>query len=281
MSYCLAGQVINFSNPVPEIEPYLITGTEGNLSVPVIVPPAQALICRTTGWVGEADRQVKIWSASYGMIVKVEGEASFYIAPGGGSIVRGDGVAEMTALDREILLGPALVLALALREVWCLHASAAMYKEKVIVFLGESGQGKSTLATYLAGAGWQLVSDDILPLTGDPSGVQSWPHFPQLKLPPESQPGLHLPEQLPLGKICLLFPSGKDDTPAVQLLPSGEAVKVLLAHTAGARLFGSYLLSRHLEFCARSAEQVPAYRLAYHHRRDVLPLIKRILEGLC
>ena len=65
----------------------------------------------------------------------------------------------------EALLGPPLVLALALRDTWCLHASAVEYGGRVIAFLGESGAGKSTLAAYLAGQpGVRRVADDILPV---------------------------------------------------------------------------------------------------------------------
>lgn len=296
--YRLAGQDFYFPCPVPELEPFEITGTENGTAekaVPFVphsflknesgaalpVPAPLALTRQTVGWVGSAQRQVEVYNTSRGMLLKVAGGGEFFITPHGETISKVDPQEELSQLDREIITGPALVLALALRGVWSLHASAAMYNDKVIVFLGESRQGKSTLVASLAEAGWQLVSDDILPVTGDPSGMQAWPRFPQLKLPPGSQPGPHLPEQLPLGKICLLLPAGKDDTPAVQLLPPGEAVKALLAHTAGARLFEPDLLSRHLEFCARSAAQVPAYRLAYPHRRDALPIIKNYLESLC
>lgn len=296
--YRVAGQDFYFIFPVPELEPFEITGTEQGMAdeaVPFVphsflknessaslpVPAPLALACQTVGWVGGAQRLLEVYDTSRGMLLKVEGGGEFFIAPHGETIGKSNLQEELSQLDREIIAGPALVLALALRGIWSLHASAAMYKEKGFVFLGESGQGKSTLATYLAGSGWQLVSDDILPVTGDPSGVQAWPRFPQLKLPLESQPGPHLSEQLPLGKICLLLPAGKNDTPSVQLLPPGEAIKALLAHTAGARLFEPDLLSRHLEFCARSAAQVPAYRLAYPHRRDALPTIKKLLESLC
>ncbi len=284
--YHPAGQDFYFLCPVPELEPYQIIGEQPSAAKLLTVPSALVLSCRTVGLVGGEQREVETWSAPPGLLLKVAGGSDFYITPGGQYVVKAarDGnvlPSPLTGLDRDILLGPALVLALALRGTWSLHASAVTFKDKLIVFLGESGQGKSTLAMSLAEANWQLVADDILPVTGDPSGVQAWPHFPQLKLPPESQPGPHLPEQLSLDKIYLLTPAGKDDNPAVQLLPAGETVKALLAHTAGTRLFDPELLGRHLEFCARSAVQVTTYRLTYPHRREALPIIRKILENLC
>lgn len=285
--YRLAGQEIYCSCPVQELESSENNGYKqrtAEQAVPFIAHPfiENKLISRTRGLVGGAQHLVEVYDLLPGFLLKVSGGDEFYVTSQGDAIVKAHPQKALSQLDREIITGPALVLALALQDVWSLHASAAINKETTIVFLGESGDGKSTLAAYMAqNAGWRLVADDILPVTVDSSGVLAWPRFPQLKLPLASQPGPHLPEQLPLGKIVLLSPAGMDAAPAVQLLPVGEAVKVLLSHTAGTRLFDPDLLGRHLAFCTRSAEQVPVYRLAYPHRREALPVIKEILENLC
>ncbi len=184
--------------------------------------------------------------------------------------------------DRQILLGPALVLALALRGTWSLHASAAIYKDALILFLGESGQGKSTLAAYLANeAGWRLAADDILPVTMGTDGVTAWPRFPQLKLPVDAQPGPGLPEQLSISKVCVLSGAGEDEMPALERLPASQAIQAFLGHTAGTRLFTPELLGKHLAFCSQAAERAPVYRLTYPHRWDALPIVKDLLEKTC
>jgi hypothetical protein len=249
--------------------------------------PSLTLSRSTIGWVGGKQREVETWSASPGLILKVAGGSDFYIAPDGMAIVRVDDggsrlPSTLSELDNHILLGPVLVLALALRGTWCLHASAALYKNNLIVMLGESGRGKSTLAAYLAATpDWRLVADDILPVTMIPDGVIAWPRFPQLKLPLESQPGASLPERLTISKVCVLTHPGKDEKTGPQLLPAGQAVQEYLGHTAGVRLFEPELLERHLAFCAHAAGTVPVYRLPYTHRKDVLPRIKEQLESLC
>jgi hypothetical protein len=292
--YRPAGQDFYFFHPVPELEPFELTGTEQAAFVPRLflknkyipgssVPPPLTLSCKTVGWVGGEQREVESWSAPPGTILKVAGGSDFYIAPGGQAIVRADETKEMTDLDREILVGPALVLALALRGTWCLHASAARMGEATVAFLGESGQGKSTLAASLADTNspdWCLVADDILPVTMDSTGVYVWPHFPQLKLPLDAQPGPGLPERLPLNRICVLTQADKDDSPDLQLLPRAKAVQTLLSHTAGARLFDPALLAGHLAFCGEVVGQVPVYRLMYPHRRDALRTVKHLLESL-
>jgi hypothetical protein len=288
--YHLAGQEFTFPCPVPELEPFEITGSEQRTAEEAVPffpqsalqngsSPSASLTSQTVGWVGGAQRLVEVVETSRGILMKVEGGGEFFITPGGETIGKLDPPQELSQLDRQIIAGPALVLALALRRVWSLHASAALFKNILFVFLGESGQGKSTLVAYLSQSeAWRLVADDILPVTADSAGEWAWPHFPQLKLSPASQPGVRMPEKLPLGKICLLTPAGKDDIPAVQLLPPGEAVKVLLAHTAGARLFDPGLLAKHLEFCGRIASQVPVHQLNYPHGRQMLPKVKELLE---
>ncbi|HSM50933.1 MAG TPA: hypothetical protein VLA75_05985 [Thermoanaerobaculia bacterium] len=185
--------------------------------------------------------------------------------------------------DRELLLGPGLVLALALQGTWCLHASAAVRDGAVVAFLGESGVGKSTLAAHLGGClqdGWHLVADDILPVTAGEDGAWDWPRFPQRKLSPESQPGPVLPERLPLALVCDLLPAAPEAAPFAERLPEAAAATVLLRQTAGARLFDAELLEAHLAFGAELAARVPVYRLAVPRRLEALPAVREAIERL-
>lgn len=249
------------------------------------------------GWVGGENRQVETWSAPSGVLLRVEGDSDFHISPGGQSIIKvgvsqgsndvGTGnepVSSLASLDREIMLGPALVLALAMQKTWCLHGSAAVFGTQAFVFLGESGQGKSTLASYLssnASSDWQLMADDILPVTMEQSGLTGWPHFPQLKLPLDAQPGPNWPEQMPIGKICVLVSANKDDEPDLQPLSGMDTMRVFLSHTAGTRLFDDTLLEKHLAFCAKAVEYVSIHQLTYPHSRTALPKVRELLENLC
>ncbi len=281
--YRIAGQEIYFSCPVPDLESYEIAGAEQEVAA-LPVDGIPTLISRMTGWVGGEMRRVETWAVSRGSLLKVEGGCDCYISSGGDAIVRANETREVTAFDREILLGPALVLALALRGVWCLHASAAVFDRHTFVFLGESGQGKSTLAAYLVASGgrrWRLVADDILPVTIGPTGMVAWPHFPQRKLSMQAQPATRLPERLPVDRICVLSPVDKSALPDLLLLPSRQAAQTLVSHTAGARLFDPSLLAAHLAFCAEVARQILVYKLAYPHNRDTLSKVKLMLEITC
>jgi hypothetical protein len=285
--YRLSEQNFCFSQPVAELVAFEIRNATACQDDPFVFNPvlegeSPKLISRTEGWVAGMQRLVEVYTTSRGMLLNVEGGGEFFIAAHGETIVKQKFHEQLTKLEQEIVLGPALVLALAMRGTWSLHASAAMFAEKTIVLLGESGQGKSTLAAYLSGSpGWRLVADDILPVKMDPDGVNVLPHFPQLKLPVEAQPGPGLPEQIPLTRLCVLTPAGQDTMPELQLFPPNLAIQALLSHTAGTRMFTPEMLGKHLSFCSLVAGHVPVYQLAYPHRRDALPGIKELLETIC
>jgi hypothetical protein len=282
--YRPAGQEIYFSCPVMDLEPYEIEGDDIVLTLPSPVSSAPVLTSQTIGWVGGEQRKVEVWSSSPGVLLKVAGGSDFYIAPAGQGILRVESSksdCQSDLLDREILLGPALVLALAQRETWCLHASAISFRGRVMAFLGESGQGKSTLAEYLDAAGgpnWKRLADDILPVTFESSVASVWPHFPQLKLSQESQPGPALAERLPLDQICVLVGADSARGPALKRLSARQALPALISHTAGTRMFNPSLLAGHFVFCAGLAGQVPVYALTYPHRREALPEVRKVLE---
>jgi hypothetical protein len=292
--YCLAGQRFRFSRPIAELKPFETdngAADEAASFVSYSFPgnESSGLVARTRGWVGGAQRMVEVYAAPRGFLLKVEDGGEFFIAPHGEAISKSGWqhiaqapAPDISKLDREIILGPALVLALALRDVWSLHASAAIYKENVIVFLGESGQGKSTLAGYLSqSAGWRLAADDLLPVIMDANGISALPRFPQLKLPIDSQPGAGLPERLPLKNVCVLMYAEPDQMPELQKIPTAQTVQSLLTHIAGARMFNTSLLAKHLEFSTQAAKQISAYRLIHPHRLEALPLVREFLENLC
>jgi len=278
--YRLGGQEIELPRPFPEIEPFRLAKDDSSDALPP--PPPAALTCRAVGWVGGAQSEVEVWSAPPGVLLRTSGGRDFYLPPDGSSILdAGQPTADWTPLDGEILLGPALLLALASRGTFGLHASAAAFRGRLTVFLGESGAGKSTLAAYLPAASreWTRVGDDILPVAASPSRVEARPRSPQLKLAADSQPGAASPEQIPVSRIILLEHS--DGAPAVESLPRGDAAKTLIGHTAAARLFDPRLLAAHLAFCADAARRVPAFRLSHPRRMDALPRLREILETLC
>jgi hypothetical protein len=288
--YHLAGKEFHFPGRLPEAALFENSSNGARTAEKAVSLVSDSffkneLIARTEGWAANAWRIVETRETGKGFQVRIDGCSDFSISPGGQEIrcaKQEQGGEELSETDRQILLGPVLVLALALRGTWSMHASAAIFKDKLILFLGESGQGKSTLAGYLAGeTGWRLAADDILPVTIGSDEVLAWPRFPQLKLPNQAQPGPGLPEHLTISQVCVLSDAGADERPALQRLSASQAVQVYLGHTAGTRLFTPDLLSEHLTYCSRAAEQVPVYRLSYPHCWENLPIVRELLESIC
>jgi len=260
---------------------------------PPPAPPAladsEALrpVYRGPGWIGEAWRDVRGLSGPQGYRLEIEGVGALSVSVDG-QVIRAEQVAPSCERNvlAEAVLGPALILALALDGVFCLHASSVAlassvaHPARVVAFIGDSGSGKSTLARYLhaqRAAGWRRVADDILPVTATPSGPEALPHFPQLKLASQAQPALGLPERLPLAAVVLLQQAEEQEEIRAERLGPLQATLALARHTVAARLFDEALLARHLAFCAASAGDLPLWRLRYPHRLELLP---RLAEAI-
>ena len=80
------------------------------------------------------------------------------------------------------LLGVVLGFILRLQDVVCLHASAVALNHYSIAFAGDSGAGKSTIASALMNNGFKLITEDILPLNSVGDSFLSIPGYPHLRL---------------------------------------------------------------------------------------------------
>ncbi len=244
---------------------------------------APAATRRATGLVAGRDRAVECRFVADSIEVRIEGVASFAVAGDGRSIRVGE--VENSApgsLVDDALLGPPLLLALALQGVPCLHASAVAAEQGVVAWLGPSGAGKSTLAAYLGrdGSPWKRCADDLLPVEVGPDGTHALPHFPQLKLPAAAQWCGQQPERLPLRALYLLGESeaeGRGVT--IEPLAPTDAVLEILRQTAAWSLYSPDLAGRHLAMCARIAETVPVRRLSYPRRFEILPEVAAAIRA--
>ena len=292
VKYRIGGQILGLPDSLEELQQYEIHDHEVDAAQADSftngisnLAPTDKMYMDLYGWVGGKDRRIELWSSLPGILLRVDDGSDFYVSPDGHTITRhdaGGSKGKIFPFDREILLGLASILALAICKTWSLHGSAATYNGKTFAFLAETGTGKSTLAAYLSKQmNWNLVADDILPVTGNEDRVIAWPHFPQLKLSMDAQPSTYLPEQIPLNMLCELVRVDADVSTDIKRLPPKKAVKVLLGHTAGSRLFTEKMLEDHLSFCAQASEVVPVYRLIYPHSQNALPEVKEMLEILC
>jgi hypothetical protein len=91
---------------------------------------------------------------------------------------------EDLAQIRLFILGTCMGAILLQRGILPLHGSAVAIHGKAYAFIGDSGAGKSTLASTLLTKGFELISDDILPITfSEDNGIPYVaPTYPQQKL---------------------------------------------------------------------------------------------------
>lgn len=235
------------------------------------------------GWGLIADRQRRVvcHASATGIRLAVEGIATYWISPDGGRIAEVEVDTQAAPDTRAVAaLGAPLILALARRGTFCIHASAATFDDKLVAFIGESGAGKSTLARFLdaeGGARWRRIIDDTLPLAPIGADIaQALPHFPQLKMPDALQPSRLVPERMPLRAIYVL--GSGSEVNAAPIRP-GVATLALAGNTVAGRLFGRSLLGRHLNYCADLATRLSVRHLSYPRELDRLPAVRDALAA--
>ena len=128
------------------------------------------------GWGdGTPDRYRLIWAGVGSFLVCAGSEIVVSPAPGVPAHVLS-----------HVLTGPVLAVALVQRGFLVLHASSVDVAGQAVLFAGQSGSGKSTIAGALLARGHRLVADDVsaIDLSGDLPHVL--PGFPHQKLWPDS-----------------------------------------------------------------------------------------------
>lgn len=115
-------------------------------------------------------------------LFRAEGVANYLIQDGNKILV--DITNPNVTLDevRLFLLGTCIGVLLQQRKVICLHASAIVYSDKVLLFTGDSGVGKSTTLSYFYKKGYNVMGDDVLPIKWKENKPYVVPSVPNIKL---------------------------------------------------------------------------------------------------
>ncbi len=190
-----------------------------------------------------------------------------------------------------------------------LHASTVQFGDRVALFLGETGAGKSTLATSLHQAGHQLLGDDAVIVTRGPEGYLAQPVYPSLRLYPEAIESLlggdtptspmadysdkqhvHLPAladvaDTPVALAALFFLAGPGDAaePTAKPLASTWTCIKLVEQSFTLDARDRRCAARRLDALSQLALAVPAYQLCYPHDfariGDVHAVIEAIIDN--
>ncbi|WP_293098695.1 hypothetical protein [Moorena sp. SIOASIH] len=195
------------------------------------------------------------------------------------------------------LVGTVMAILLYQRGLLVLHASVVNINGGAVVFLGNSGEGKSSIAAALHTQGYRIITDDVAPVTLNQGTAKVAPSFPQIKLSQEvakvlgydqdklgllvpklNKPGYELNQDLtqallPIRCIYVLV-SGLQLS--IKPLKLQEAVMELSRHSRLNSLFDSEKAS-HLLQCAQLANKCSVYRLQRPRNLALLPELGRLV----
>lgn len=209
------------------------------------------------------------------------------------------------SLVRLSLTGIALSMLLHQRRLLVLHASAVVMNGNVVAFMGNKGQGKTTLAAALCARGHALVADDMLAVSFEGTKTPSvFPGYPQFRIwtdsaatafgdAPESLPYLYegcekrtrRVEQsfarsiLPLRAIYT-FTEGEEL--GVRTLPPRQALLQVIINSFGARyskkLFRGGEARLNMMQCESVAKHVSVFRIERPRSLSLLSRLATIVE---
>lgn len=223
------------------------------------------------------------------------GEVGTFCVQGGCRITidRAPGVSDGRL--RVFLLGGALGLLLNQRGLLVLHASAMMVAGGAIAFLGDSGEGKSTMAGAMYRSGYPVLADDMVAV--DTSGAQPTiiPGSPRIKLWSEAAArlgynpaelsefdtederrecrtsGAFAHEPLPIHAFYRLE-SGR--ATLIERLTLQDSFQVLIRNAYAAGLLGrSGATPRFFTQCVQVVADVPVFRLRRRRAIAALPAL--------
>jgi hypothetical protein len=219
-------------------------------------------------------------------LIRIEDIADFEVS--GGHRISVWPAARAAKKDIELFLfGPVWATLCHQRGMLPLHASAIVTKRGITAFAGHSGAGKSTIAALMGSFGYELVTDDILPVSFSQNSVPgAWPYLRRLKLRGDPiiqlalTPTEPVSETLDKGKYFVRPEFAADDkwsrlerlylleidptasSASIDRITGTEAVHVIIEQTYHFRfILGSGRFRDHLAFCAYLASKVAVYRL--------------------
>lgn len=245
-----------------------------------------------------------------GVLLRFVGVADFLIDTEGRQIRASAAAGVERETLRHLLLDQVLPRVLAHRDRLVVHGAAVAVGDRVICFIGETGQGKSTLAASFHEAGHALLSDDAVMLTSAHDTTLAAPLYPALRLWPESVSGLFdVPPVVtpmtqysakyrvelatstadsrprPLGAIFVLEDAhGDEETdadPRLSPYSPRDACMVIIANSFQLDPADRPRASRLLLRAGEVAQRVPVYALHYTRAFEHLPQVRKAVLLTC
>jgi hypothetical protein len=225
-------------------------------------------------------------------------DVGLFTLEGGKQIIITPTSKALEAMIRFYLVGTVMAILLYQRQFLVLHGSVIEVDGQAVIFLGNSGDGKSSVAAALHAHGYHLINDDVAPVSLEQEKAILQPGFPQIKMSREtakvlnydfeSLPLLHsaeekrnyrpqytcAPKPMTIRRVYVL---GYSREFAVKPIPNAIAVKELSRHSRPTTLYhqGDAL---HFFQCANLVKQQPIYNLVRPQNLELLPQIVDFIE---
>lgn len=225
-------------------------------------------------------------------------DAGVFLVQGGRQIVVIPAPEASEHLIRLALVGTVMAILLHQRGLLVLHASVVNMQGGAVAFLGNSGEGKSSMAAALYARGYCIITDDVAPVSWDQGKAAICPGFPQIKLSREVADclGYHSNElqllhpqlkkrgyrlrqdfpQLPL-PIRRIYVLESGDEVKIEPLKPHETVMELSRHSRLTSLVHAGEAS-HFLGCAKLAKEFNVYRLQRPRNLALLPELVGLVE---
>lgn len=217
------------------------------------------------------------------------GVGEFLVAKDGREIRFAPAAGALEESVQVYLLGQAFSFALVKAGFEPLHATAIELNGDAFAMVGESGQGKSTLAASFLAAGFRLLTDDLLLVAPGEPPLRAYPGPARIKLLPDSAARLVGPvaTSVPMNPetdkhIIPIAPEGRCSEPArlrgiyllehaepgrpvirIEPLANREAFLALVGHTFNRYLLDPDRLRRQMAEVPRLLNAVPVKRIIY------------------
>lgn len=205
---------------------------------------------------------------------------------------------------RLFLLGSALGILLHQRGILPLHGCGIIHNDKAILFLGETGIGKSTLAETFRRKGYKLLTDDVSALSfSNDASVKVFPAYPKINLMEETAKNFNIsieglaeahpkkrkysvpvgesfcPDPKPLARIYILHQTD-EKTIRLESPKKIAAIPFLIHNTYRKQIIEQMgLQQRHIDQCAILADNYPVRLLSRPDDLSLLPELADYLES--
>lgn len=251
-----------------------------------------------------------LWTQIYrrpaGYLLRFPELADFELTADGRSIQAWSAPAASQATIEHLYLNQARPLALARQGRLVLHASAVVSEGGCIAFMGDSGQGKSTLAASFAASGTAFLTDDALQVEARGDDIVVIPSHPSIRLWEDSQTALAnraaaaaavsytrktrllAGEQLAYCAhprvLRAIYFLGDDADLRIEPVRPAAAVPQLVRYSFLLDVTEPQALAQHFEAISRIAARVVHYDLRYPRRfeslAEVRAAVKRHLQSI-